>query len=63
MKTKSKFDISSVLKNLKLTGTQSGASTGLDWLKTSGDILESSSPIDEKVIVPSSRLRQKITIK
>jgi aldehyde dehydrogenase (NAD+) len=50
MKTKDKSGISSVLKDLKLTGVLNGASTGVDWLKTSGTILESVSPIDGKLI-------------
>jgi len=50
MKTTDKFGISAILKNLKLTGVQSGASTGVDWIKTSGSILESTSPIDGNLI-------------
>ncbi len=50
MKTTNKLDIKSVVNNLKLTGMQNGASTGLDWLKSTGSILESSSPIDGKLI-------------
>ena len=50
MKTKNAFDINPVLKSLKLTGISNGASTGADWLKTSGALLESFSPIDGKVI-------------
>ena len=47
---KNKFDIHSVLKNLKLTGIQHGASTGSTWLKTSGAILKSVSPIDGNLV-------------
>ncbi len=50
MKTKDKHGIAAVLKNLKLTGIQNGASTGVEWVKTSGDILESHSPIDGNLI-------------
>jgi aldehyde dehydrogenase (NAD+) len=50
MKTKDSFSINTVLKNLKLTGIQSGASTGVDWLKASGSVLESHSPIDGNLI-------------
>jgi aldehyde dehydrogenase (NAD+) len=50
MKANDKHGIGSVLKNLKLNGIQNGAATGVDWLKTSGDILESRSPIDGNLI-------------
>lgn len=50
MKTKDKMDIGSVLKDLKLTGVQNGASTGVEWLKASGEILKSTSPIDGNLI-------------
>src|ERR1700723_1651983 len=50
MKTKDSSGINTVLKNLKLTGTLNGACTGAEWLKTSGDILESHSPIDGNLI-------------
>jgi len=50
MKAKDAFGINTVLKNLKLTGTQNGASTGIEWLKASGTILESHSPIDGNLI-------------
>ncbi len=50
MKTKDKHGIEKVLKNLKLTGIQNGAATGVDWVKTSGSILESHSPIDGNLI-------------
>lgn len=50
MKTKDRHGIETVLKNLKLTGIQNGASTGVDWIKTSGAILESHSPIDGNLI-------------
>lgn len=46
MKNMDKINMSSILKNLKLTGILNGASTGVDWLKTSGTLLESYSPID-----------------
>jgi aldehyde dehydrogenase (NAD+) len=50
MKTKDSSGINTVLKNLKLTGTLNGACTGAEWLKTSGYILESHSPIDGNLI-------------
>ncbi len=50
MKTKDKSGINDVLKKLKLTGIQNGASTGIDWVKTTGDMLESHSPIDGNLI-------------
>jgi len=50
MKTKGKLDMNTVLENLKLTGIQNGASTGVDWIKTSGEVLKSTSPIDGKLI-------------
>jgi aldehyde dehydrogenase (NAD+) len=40
----------SFLKKLKLKTLSSGASTGMDWLKTTGDTLESFSPVDGKLI-------------
>jgi aldehyde dehydrogenase (NAD+) len=40
----------SFLKKLKLKTLSSGASTGTDWLKTTGDTLESFSPADGKLI-------------
>lgn len=50
MNTKDKSGIASILKSFKLTGTLSGASTGIDWLNTSGEILKSYSPIDSNLI-------------
>jgi len=50
MKTTNLFNLHSILKDLKLTGIQNGASTGVDWLKTSGTLLESYSPIDGNLI-------------
>lgn len=50
MKNTHTFDISSILKSLNLIGIQNGASTGVNWLKTSGPLLESYSPIDGKLI-------------
>lgn len=50
MKNINKVTIDSVLKNLKISGIQNGASTGIEWLKTSGKVLESYSPIDGKLI-------------
>ncbi|MBX7107025.1 MAG: aldehyde dehydrogenase family protein [Chitinophagales bacterium] len=38
------------LKKLKLKSISSGASTGTDWLKTTGETLESYSPADGKLI-------------
>ena len=38
------------LKKLKLKTLSSGASTGNEWLKTTGDTLESFSPVDGKLI-------------
>ncbi|MEP7127490.1 MAG: aldehyde dehydrogenase family protein, partial [Chitinophagales bacterium] len=38
------------LKKLKLKSISSGASTGAAWLKTSGETLESYSPVDGKLI-------------
>ena len=40
----------SFLKKLKLKTLSSGASTGTDWLKTTGDTLDSFSPADGKLI-------------
>ncbi|MEO6166438.1 MAG: aldehyde dehydrogenase family protein, partial [Chitinophagales bacterium] len=40
----------SFLKKLKLKSLSSGASTGTDWLKTTGETLESYSPADGKLI-------------
>jgi aldehyde dehydrogenase (NAD+) len=50
MKSNNKPGINPVLKNLKLTGILNGASTGVNWIKTSGDVLESYSPIDGNLI-------------
>lgn len=46
----SKYDVKGVLSRLGIKETNSGATTGMNWLKTSGDITESVSPIDGKVI-------------
>jgi aldehyde dehydrogenase (NAD+) len=53
MKTKEltdKHGIRKVLGELGLSGTLHGAGTGLKWLNTSGEILESHSPIDGALI-------------
>jgi len=42
--------IHKVLDELGLSGTLQGASTGLHWLDTKGDVLESHSPIDGALI-------------
>ena len=41
-----KYDIPGMLKRLGIKNINSGATTGTKWLKTSGDITESISPID-----------------
>ncbi len=45
-----KFGISEMLKELGLKEMNDGASTGAEWLKTNGEILESYSPADGKLI-------------
>ncbi|MCY7410023.1 MAG: aldehyde dehydrogenase family protein [Chitinophagales bacterium] len=40
----------SFLKKLKLKSISAGASTGVAWLKTTGEIIESYSPVDGKLI-------------
>lgn len=40
----------SFLNKLKLKAVSSGACTGTDWLKTTGEMLESYSPVDGKLI-------------
>ncbi len=47
---KDKHGIHKVLDELGLSGTIQGASTGLKWLNTSGEVLESNSPIDGALI-------------
>jgi len=47
---KNEFDVRLVLKKLKLVSTNNGASTGTNWLNTSGALLESISPIDGNLI-------------
>ena len=45
-----KFGISEMLKNLGLNEVNNGASTGANWLDTSGELLESYSPTDGRLI-------------
>jgi len=45
-----KHGIHKVLDELGLSGTLQGASTGVKWLNTNGDVLESRSPIDGALI-------------
>jgi aldehyde dehydrogenase (NAD+) len=45
-----KYDIQGMLKRLGITSINSGATNGTKWLKTSGDITESISPIDGEPI-------------
>ncbi len=49
-KAKSKTVNHNFLKALKLKQLSSGASTGVDWLKTSGEVLHSYSPVDSQLI-------------
>lgn len=44
------FDISATLQRLGIKETNFGASTGTKWLNTTGDIIESYSPVDGKLI-------------
>lgn len=44
------FDIQEVLDQLGLEKTNLGASTGSVWLQTKGEVLESKSPVDGKLI-------------
>ena len=53
MKTAELKDTSGIYKmldELKLSGALQGVSTGLKWLETTGDMLESCSPVDGKLI-------------
>ncbi|MGP8217765.1 MAG: aldehyde dehydrogenase family protein [Bacteroidia bacterium] len=45
-----KHGIGKVIESLGLSGIQNGAGTGENWIKTSGDILESYSPCDGVLI-------------
>jgi len=45
-----KYDIPRMLRRLGIKNINYGATTGTDWLKTSGDITESISPIDGEPI-------------
>ena len=45
-----KFGISEMLKNLGLNEVNNGASTGANWFDTSGELLESYSPTDGRLI-------------
>ena len=45
-----KYDIPGMLRRLGIKNINSGATTGAEWLKTSGDITESISPIDGVLI-------------
>lgn len=45
-----KYKIQEMLENLGIKEVNSGASTGANWLDTKGDIIESYSPIDGKLI-------------
>ena len=47
---KDTFGIAEALKNLGLQSENSGTSTGSDWLDSKGDIIESYSPVDGKLI-------------
>ena len=44
------IDIKAVLKNLGLSDTNQGVSTGAEWFDTTGKVNTSSSPVDGKVI-------------
>jgi len=46
----SKYDIKGTLSRLGIKEINPGATTGTTWLKTSGDVTESISPVDGKVI-------------
>jgi len=46
----SKYDIKGTLSRLGIKEINPGATTGTNWLKTSGDVTESISPVDGKVI-------------
>ncbi len=46
----SKFNIAEILKELNVSALSNGVSTGSDWLKTKGSVIESFSPVDGKLI-------------
>ena len=46
----SKYDIKGVLSRLGIKETNPGATTGTNWINTSGNVTESVSPIDGKSI-------------
>jgi len=50
----SKYDIKGVLSRLGINDLNPGATTGTEWINTSGDITESVSPIDGKGIAKVS---------
>ncbi len=45
-----KYDIQATLERLGIKEINSGASTGANWLDTTGEIIESYSPADGKLI-------------
>jgi aldehyde dehydrogenase (NAD+) len=46
----SKYDVNGVLSRLGIKDVNPGATTGTSWVKTSGDVTESISPVDGKAI-------------
>ena len=42
----SKYDVKGLLSRLGISDINPGATTGTSWLKTSGDVTESVSPVD-----------------
>ncbi len=46
----SNFNIAEILKELNVSTLSNGVSTGSDWLKTNGSVIESFSPVDGKLI-------------
>jgi aldehyde dehydrogenase (NAD+) len=55
----SEFNVVAILKELNVASLTSGASTGSTWLNTSGNIIESFSPVDGKLIASVTAATEK----
>lgn len=55
----SEFNVAAILKELNVASLTSGASTGSAWLNTSGNIIESFSPVDGKLIASVTAATEK----
>lgn len=50
IKNMSNFNLKDILSELNISALSSGASTGNEWLPTNGNVIESYSPVDGKLI-------------